>query len=237
MHPTHLRPALLAFLLLVLLLLLPHPAHGAPALALFEQRCESEMLPTILVRAEIPGFKVHNTVSSRVLYTRGTYATSEQAIMGVTSSSTRAEIGIEGPALVDPSGARECIAPRITVDLTYQPLDIYVAREFHPASCSYRAVYAHEMQHVKIYTDNLPKVEQRVREELVARYAGRPLYAPRDKGVALLQAHIDSWLRPLIKAELAKVELEQVALDNRAESERLSRACQGELASLMGSSF
>jgi hypothetical protein len=93
------------------------------------------------------------------------------------------------------------------------------------------------MQHVKIYADNLPQIEQRVREELVRRHGGRPLFAPRDKGLAILNEQIDSWLRPLLKAELAKVELQQVALDSRDENERLSHLCQGELANLMGSSF
>jgi hypothetical protein len=93
------------------------------------------------------------------------------------------------------------------------------------------------MQHVKIYRDNLPLIEQRVRKELVRRYGGHPLYAPRDKGLAILHEQIEGWLRPLLKAELAKVELQQLVLDSRDENERLSHLCQGEIASAMGSSF
>lgn len=231
------RLTLLALLLMVLLFLLPRPVMSAPSVSVFEQRCEQEMRPVIEVRARRPGFMVNNTVSARVLNTRGSGASVSNVVMGMTASSTRAEIDIDGPALVDPTSGRECIAPRIRVELSYQPLDVYVAREFHPASCSYREVYAHEMQHVKIYTDNLPAIEQRVREELLARYGDRPLYALRNTGLATLDRQIDGWLRPLIKAELAKVELQQRALDSRAETERLSHLCQGEIASTMGSSF
>lgn len=237
MNSHHVKPLLLAILLLLVLLLLPRPAGAAPSATLFEQRCERDMQPRFDVRANRPGFVVHNTVSSRVLNTRGTYATSGQALMGMTSSSTRAEIDIDGPALVDAAGARECIAPRISVELSYQPLDVYVARELHPASCSYREIYAHELQHVKIYADNLPRIEQVIRGELMRRYGGQPLYAPRDRGLAMLHAQVDSWLRPLIQAELAKVEAQQMALDSHDEVERLSHMCQGEIASLMGSSF
>lgn len=237
MHTTHPRPALLAFLLLLLLLLLPHPATGAPLVNAFEQRCESEMRPRFEVVAHRPGFVVHNTVSSRVLNNKGSYTVAGQAMLGMTSGSTRAEITLDGPALSDPGSDRECIAPRITVDLSYQPLDVYVAREFQPTSCSYREVYAHEMRHVKVYADNLPRIEQVVREELVRRYGDRPLYAQRNKGVASLQDQIDGWLRPLIKAELAKVEQQQREVDNRDEVERLSRSCLGEIATAMGSSF
>lgn len=234
-HPT--KPLLLAILLLLVLLILPRQAASAPPANLFEQRCESEMKPSFDVRATRAGFVVNNTVSSRVLNTRGSYAKSGEAMMGMTASSTRAEIFLAGPALLDLAGGRECIAPRISVELSYQPLDVYVARELHPASCSYREIYAHELQHVKIYADNLPRLEQVIHGELVRRYGERPLYAPRDKGLELLQNQIDTWLRPLIKAELAKVELQQKAIDTRDETERLSHLCQGEIASLMGSSF
>jgi hypothetical protein len=210
---------------------------SAPAATPFEQRCESEMRPAFDVLATLHGFAVDNTVSSRVLNTRGTYTTSGDAMMGMTASTTRAEITIDGASLADPHSGRECMAPRVTVELSYQPLNVYVARELHPASCSYREVYAHEMQHVAIYRDSLPRIEQRVREELVARYGGQPLYAPRNQGLAILHEQIERWLRPLLKDELAKVEVRQRALDSRAETERLSHLCQGEIASAMGSSF
>lgn len=233
----HPRPAPLALGLLLLLLLLPSATSAAPPANSFEQRCEQEMVASIAVHAHPPGFVVNNSVSSRVLNTRGHFARPGEAMMGMTASATRADISLDGPGLADVASGRECIAPKIEVDLSYQPLDVYVAREFHPASCSYRTVFAHEMQHVKVYADNLPSIERLVRDELVQRYSGRPLYAPRGKGLATLHAQIDGWLRPLIKAELAKVDLQQRALDTRDETERLSHSCQGEVANLMGSSF
>jgi hypothetical protein len=231
------RSVLVAILLLLLLLAVPGPARAMPLPNPFEQRCEREMTPSINVRAKPPGFIVHNTVSSRVLSTRGAFSRPGDALMGMTASSTRAEIDIDGPALLDVAGARECIAPRISVELSYQPLDVYVAREFHPASCSYREVYAHELRHVRIYVENLPRIEQMIRSELARRYAGQPLYAPRGQGLSTLHEQIENWLLPLIKVELAKVEVQQQALDSRDEVERLSHLCQGEVASLMGSSF
>jgi hypothetical protein len=230
--------ALLAILLLILLTLLPRPTQAEPPTAsTFEQLCERNMRPSIVVRAHRPGYVVHNTVSSRVLNTRGAHNVSGQAMMGLTASSTRAEIFIDGPGLSDSASGRDCIAARIEVDLSYEPLDVYVAREFHPASCSYRAVFEHELQHVAVYAENLPRIEQLVRDELIARYGGRPLYAPRGKALAMLQEQIDTWLRPLIKEELAKVEVQQIALDSADLAYSLSHSCHGELASLMGSSF
>lgn len=233
-HPHH---ALLGLLLLLLLLLLPSHVNAANPADNFEQRCEREMLPKIEVHAHRPGFVVNNTVSSRVLNTRGDSVRVGQSMMGLTASTTRAEISIDGPGLADAASGRECIAPIIEVDLSYQPLDVFVAREFHPASCAYRAVFTHELQHVKVYADSLPVIERAVRAALEQRYAGKPLYAERGKALAALQEQIDGWLRPLIKAELAKVDRLQLALDSVDESDKLSHSCHGEVAHLMGSSF
>lgn len=239
MNPSrHHRSFLLMMLIALLLLLVPRPAGSAPPTARsFEQRCERDMRASIEVTTFPARFAFNNALSSRVLTTRASYAWAGDAMMGMTSSTTRAEIHVDGAALVDPASGRECLAPRITVELGYRPLDVHVARELPPASCSYRAVFAHEMRHVKLYADSLPVVEHRVRAELVSRYGGRPLYAPRDKGVAALHEDINSWLPALIKAELAKVETQQRALDDRDETERLSQLCLGEIGQLMGSSF
>jgi hypothetical protein len=236
-NTSHLRPALLAILLLLLLMLLPRPAIAAPSAATFEQRCEREMQPSLEVVALRPGFAVKNNLSSRILNTRVNYAYSGDAMLGMTATSTRTEIDIDGPALSDPSSGRECIAPKIAVQISYQPLDVYVARELHPASCSYRTVYEHEMQHVKIYVDNLPRIEKLVRGELGKRFGGGPLYAPAKKALPMLQDQVDTWLRPLIREELAKVEAQQRKLDSLAESERLSRSCSGEVLTLMGTRY
>jgi hypothetical protein len=228
-------PTALAALLLLGAPAAVHAAVGADAS--FKLRCEREMKPVLEVRAHEIKFNTSNTVSSRVLNTRGTYANASQMLMGMTSGSTRTEITVDGPALVDRAGTRECIAPRIAVDLAYSPMEVYVAREFNIHSCPYRAVYAHEMQHVQVYRESLPQIERHVREALAARYGERPLYAAAGDGLDQLQADVDNWLRPFIKAELARVEVLQGSLDTQEETHRLSHACLGEVATAMGSSF
>jgi hypothetical protein len=203
----------------------------------FEQRCESAMRPNINVSATAPSYVLINNLSTRVLNTRGSYASASHFIMGMTAGRTRADIDIDGPALIDTASGRECIAPRIDVMLRFEPLDVYVAREFPPQSCAYREVFKHEMQHVRIYAEQLKRIETLVKNELMDRYAGRPLYAPTGKGLETLQAQVNSWLGPLLRDELAKVEVMQRRLDSNEETDKLSHACLGEVAAMMGSSF
>lgn len=201
----------------------------------FEQRCERDMKPRLQVNSRVFGFQIDNTVSSRVLNNRSLHTYAGQQMLGMTALQSRTEVQIDAPALAD--GGLECIAPRVSVELLFPRIEVFIAREFSPVSCSYREILAHEMGHVRLYQEQLPKVEATVRAALEARFAQRPLYAAVGQGIERLQDEVDTWLRPLIQAELAKIELFQKALDTREESARLSLACHGELAENLGSRY
>jgi hypothetical protein len=219
-------------------LLLPGiAAASAAGDAAFALRCERELKPSFEVTARETKFDVYNTVSSWVLNTRGTHANASQLMLGMTSTSPRSEILIDAPGLQDRRTALECVAPRISVDLSYSPLRVDVAREFRTSTCPYRVVYEHEMQHVQLYREQLPRIQRKVRAELERRYGSRPLFAPAGQGLARLESDVDTWLRPMIRAELDQVEQFQAALDTPEESARLSHACFGEVAAAVGSSF
>jgi hypothetical protein len=212
------------------------PASEAAPRDDFEQRCLQQMRPSIRVSASTPTFVLNDNVSTRILSTRSRYASGTLSVMGMTASRTLADISIDGAAMLDADGARECIAPRIEVLLSFQPLDVYVAREFNRHSCAYRAVLEHEMEHVRIYAEQLARIERLIHGELVRRY-DRPLYAAAGKGVDTLHSQINGWLDPMIREELNKVETLQARLDTPEQTDRLSHACLGEVAYMMGSSF
>lgn len=235
-HSNRLLSALVVVATALLLLFWPRPA-AATADDSFEQRCEAEMLPHIQVTATPPTFALKTGLSSRVLSARTRHASASHLVMGMTASRTLADIGLDGPTLTDPSGTRECVAPRIDVQLSFEPLDVFIAREFPMQSCAYRAVLKHEMQHVKIYTEGLARIERVVHGELNRRYGGKPLYAKAGQGIDALQRQLDSWLTPLIREQLAQVEVLQSELDTVEQTDQLSHACLGEVAMMMGSSF
>jgi hypothetical protein len=223
--------------LLPLLAVLLLPGAALAADDDFMARCEREMKPVLEVHAHEAQFELTSTLSSKVLNTRGTYSSVHQLTLGLTSGTSRTEITIDGPALRDRANGRECVSPRIYVDLQYKPLQVFVAREFHSQSCAYRTVYEHEMRHVQVYRDNLPLMEQKVKAALDQRYGTHPLYLPLGAGLDRLDSDVDTWLRPYIKELVAEVERKQVELDGPDEVFRLSHACLGEIERAMGSSF
>lgn len=197
----------------------------------FEQRCERDMTPRFDVTLSDLGHEINNTVSSRVLGNKSVHKTSSDFMLGMTALETHTSVLLDGPAIVDKGTGRECVSPRILVELVVPRMSVYVAREFSPASCSYRQVLEHEMRHVQLYREQFPNVKARVRAGLAERFGERPLYARHGAGLAALQAEVDLWLRPFIRRELASMEVAQAAMDTEEESFRLYGACQGELAS------
>ena len=74
-----------------------------------------------------------------------------------------------------------------------------------------------------------------MREALTKRFGDKPLYAPSGTAMSALEHEIDSGWLPYIKAELAKVEIEQAAIDSPEEYARLGKACGGEIATCSAS--
>lgn len=197
----------------------------------FDQRCEREMKPRFEVTLSEAGHQIDNTVSSRVLNNKSVHNSAGDFMLGMTALETHTSVLVDGPAIGDKATGRECVSPRISVELVVPRMSVYVAREFAPTSCSYRKILEHEMRHVELYREQFPHVQARVRAGLAERFGDRPLYARHGAGRAALQAEVDQWLRPFIKKEIASMEVAQAAMDTPEETFRLYGACQGELAS------
>jgi hypothetical protein len=226
------RAAALGAMLLSLL------AASSPACArtAFEAGCEDaarDAFATFATRES--GWRVDNTLSYRDLTRMKRPGVPGGFVLGLTRTESRVAIQIDGTMLASSDGALECVMPRVAVTLYYLPIVVYVSREFAPDSCAYDEILAHEMRHLKSYLDYLPKVEVRVRDRLAGRFAGKPLYARAGESRMLLQREIDRNWMPYIKAEMGRVERLQAAIDSPREYARLSKVCQGEVQSLIGS--
>lgn len=202
----------------------------------FETRCEDaarSATTTVVTREN--GWRIDNTVSYRQLTQMKRTGVAGGVVLGLTRTESRVAVQVDGTLLASPDGTVECVLPRIAVTLYYLPIVVYVSSEFAPDSCGYREILAHEMRHLKSYLDYLPKVEEQVRARVGGRFAGRPLYARAGETRTLLQREIDANWMPFIKAEMGRVERLQAAIDSPQEYARLSKVCQGEVQSLIGS--
>jgi hypothetical protein len=201
----------------------------------FQVRCEDTISKTVSVlSARQNGYSVNTQLSYKALSRmKGGVLPPNGYVLGLTKTESRVQIGLDGPMLQDPASGYECVAPQIKVELTYAPVRVYVGNEFPPGTCGYEVILAHEMRHMQTYMDQLPKVEKVVRDALARRFEGKPLYAPSGTARSALAHEIDSGWMPFIKAEMNKVELLQAQIDSPAEYARLSKACNGEIQTIL----
>jgi hypothetical protein len=233
--PAPLRPLIALGLPLWLLLAAGEAAAGTPPQA----RCEAGLdeasrRPAVRVEAHDAGYRVDNSLSYREL-TRLKRERAGEYVLGLTRAESRVAISVEGSIASDPDSGMECMSPRIAVSLSYLPIVVYVGSEFAPGSCGYREILAHEMRHLKAYVEYLPKVERTVRDALANRFVGRPVVAPRGQALSRVQAELDGRWMPFIKGEMGRAKTLQAGIDSPGEYARLSKVCQGEVQSLIGS--
>jgi hypothetical protein len=222
------------FSILLSLLFLPLPGSAA-ARTPFQARCEDDLGKTVsLLMARQSGYSLNHDRSYKVLTQMKPPGRANAMVLGLTKTESRIEIKLAGAILQDPPSGYECVAPQITVRLFYDPVVIYVGREFPAGSCSYAQILAHELRHMKVYLDHLPVVEKAVRAALANRFEGRPLYAPSGTARSALEHEINSGWLPYIRAEMAKVELQQAQIDSAQEYARLGASCNGEINTILG---
>lgn len=90
------------------------------------------------------------------------------------------------------------------------------------------------MKHVALYKNSIPTVANIIQDLLKRRLGERPIYASSGTAYRLLRREIDQFWRPLIKAELSKIEIDQQAIDSDSELIELALACNGNIQKRFG---
>ena len=220
---------------LLFMLAMLFAGRALAARSLLEVRCERAVNnPAVVISTQQNGYSVDNTRSYRSLTALKGDAPANAYVLGLTRAESRMLISSAGPLLSDVFSGYECIAPKVTVQLNYAPITIFVGSEFAPGTCAYQQILAHEMRHLKTYLDYLPKVGGVVRGAMADRFENKPLYAKKGQAQAVLQREIDTSWMPWMKREMVKVEAQQAMIDTPGEYGRLSRVCKGEVQSIIG---
>ena len=188
----------------------------------------------IIITTRQNGFEIINRLGSRALNTKSKSSYAGDYVVGLTSLESTTQIDFDGPVWQDEETGGECFAPRIAISLHYAPIQVFIGNEFKPGTCSYGVILDHEKQHVRLYQENLPRVENILRSLMEKRFANKPLYTPSGKSKQILESEIDTLWRPLIRAEFAKIQIEQNLLDSDEGLASVSWACLGEVQKILG---
>jgi TPR repeat protein len=102
------------------------------------------------VRIEVPQAPIIRDHSSTAL-TRATFHGAGSRVMGLMVP--KFNIKTQGRYGIKPHGDAHCFwVVGISAEMLYRSIDIYVAREYKPSSCNYRAILQHEQEHVTCST-------------------------------------------------------------------------------------
>lgn len=199
------------------------------------QRCSTRPEKTkIIVTTQQNGVEIINRYSSWTLNNKSSSSHGGDYVVGLTSLQTTTTIDLDGPTWQDDETGGECFAPHIKINLTYAPIQVFIGTEFKIGTCSYNVILEHEKQHVDLYKKNLLRVENTLLSLMEKRFASKPIYAPSGKSRQVLEDEIDTLWRPLIKAEFAKIQIEQNQLDSDEGLASVGWACLGEVQKILG---
>lgn len=202
------------------------------------QRCDQlTKNTTVSIKSTEGDFKVKNNLPSMMLNHKGKLSYAGEYVLGLTALQKKTVINFQGEVWPDHPSGGECMAPSISIELIYDPMEVYIGSEFTPDTCIYNMVLDHEMEHVKLYRQSMKTTEDIIRRLLEQRFGGKTIYAPSGQARSLLASEIDQVWRPLIQSELAKVEIEQSKIDSDEEIIRLSWGCYGSVQNIFGSRF
>jgi hypothetical protein len=115
------------------------------------------------------------------------------------------------------------------IELRYEEVEVYVAREYPEGSCQYDAIYAHEMQHVEVARRNLEIYAPRIRAALESGSvptAQTPIIVASAAAAARdIQAISNENVTPVYRAMLRDLRAAQALVDSPASYASVFRKC------------
>jgi TPR repeat protein len=130
-----------------------------------------------------------------------------------------------------PSGDKFCFwITGFDVSLRYRSVDVFVAKEYPVGSCPYKAILAHEREHVSVSRKNLEEFAPRVRRTL------KSMRIPTGQAPAMVvsakqarkevKAISDELLQPIYKDMMKSLVAAQKVVDTPQAYARVQRKCK-----------
>ena len=191
--------------------------------------CPSESLRyQVEVSIEMPPVAVHRDRSRSQLGLLSFHGPTDR-ILGVTASSLRAGTATRFGHRPLP-GEGVCFwVERIEVTLRYESLDIYIASEYAPHSCQYRAILSHEERHAEVARSYLDDYVQTIRSALTSLAIPKPhspsLVEQASAAQSTSQATIEKLLAPVLGRLRQDMAAAQSRIDSPAEYRRVEKQC------------
>jgi hypothetical protein len=212
--------------------------HGAAAAqrqpsAEFVRSCERSLKPGIVTVQGVPMAPRLDTTRSYRDLTR--IASKDEAVfvLGLTRPVLHVETqwGFEG--LEDPDSRLVCMRPSLYMQLRYDPVTVFIGREFVGDRCSYEFILAHEQRHVAVHVRQLEKTVGLLRDQLQRRLGAQIHYGSRADLEKRFRSEIKDYWLPRAEQELKDVRRQHEAIDTPEEYARAASVCGARIARML----
>lgn len=146
-----------------------------------------------------------------------------QRVLGRTVARLRNTMKLQLQHTRLPSG-RVCTRPAMAVEISYDPVTIFVASEYLPGSCEHRKILEHEHRHVAIHQLHLARLAPLVQADLRDFFATTTLlHDNAERAQLFVQKSAQDTIRSRIALMAEEVRARQLEVDSSEEISRLSR--------------
>jgi hypothetical protein len=194
--------------------------------ASFETRC-AKLPPTHFEVVAVPlTFERDDSQSIAALTAKSGNALATHRTFGLTTAVFGQSTDIRLNVVDNRGGSRACGTPRVRIELSMQPVTVYVASELAAQACQHDVTLSHEMKHVEVFREAL---------QLAARHLARDF--PAAIGVQLRSATnpdelqqrfvvaVRNYLGQFMRDRERMLDESQAAVDSPEEYARVSTAC------------
>lgn len=151
-------------------------------------------------------------------------------VLGLTQPTLRVQAQWGFTGLTEQRSGRSCIRPTLKMTLRYDPVTVFIGREFVDDACAYGFIFQHEMRHVAVHVRKLREVSERLQRDLSGHLAGKLHYGTRSALEKRLRAEIDQVWMPRAERDLKDVRREHQTIDSPEEYARAKTVCDGSIA-------
>ena len=194
--------------------------------ASFETRC-AKLPPTHFEVVAVPlTFERDDSQSIAALTAKSGNALATHRTFGLTTAVFGQNTDIRLNVVDDRGDSRACGTPRVRIELSMQPVIVYLASELAAQPCQHDVTLSHEMKHVEVFRETL---------QLAARDLARDF--PAAIGVQLRSATnpdelqqrfvvaVRNYLGQFMRDRERMLDESQAAVDSPEEYARVSTAC------------
>jgi hypothetical protein len=133
---------------------------GGNPFASFETRCAKLPRSHFEVVAVPLTFERDDSQTIAALTIRSGSALATHRTMGLTTAMFGQNTDIQLNVVGDARGSRACGTPRVRVELSMQPVTVFVASELTTDGCRHEITLSHEMKHVEVFREELDRAAQ-----------------------------------------------------------------------------